>query len=160
MKAIRIGLGFLAALYAIQAYAARPTSIETIIEKAAEKNGISPSLLKSICRVESNFNASAVGDDGRSIGLCQIQVNTALLHYKWWHKDKPEEERRRLIRSSLLDPRFNANLAAQLMRKYLEEFNDEMLAIMAYNGGPSAAVIKYYQKVKSFKVKYYTASVQ
>lgn len=52
-------------------------SLDDKIKKYAALNGLDWLLVKSICKIESNLNPKAVGDDGESLGLMQIQRSTA-----------------------------------------------------------------------------------
>ena len=58
----------------------------------ADENNIDPELILAIIKQESNFDASAIGDSGRSFGLMQVQ--------KKWHG----ERRQRLGYTDLLNP--------------------------------------------------------
>lgn len=129
--------------------------LESQAHEIALQNNIQPALLKAICRVESHWRPSAIGDDGASIGLCQIQINTALGWYPGFMKGASNSERREGIRRWLLNPQNNMNLSAKLLRYYLTLFNEnEVLAVMAYNGGPNHPLIRYYKKARRDKDDY------
>lgn len=92
-----------------------------------EEYDVEPELIISmICR-ESVYNAGAVGDGGKSLGLMQIQPR--------WHKDRME----RLGCEDLLDPYQNVVVGIDLMAELLNKRGSVEWALMAYNGGPSYA---------------------
>lgn len=153
-------LALLLALMIPAAGAAEPqwtrAALEHRADIAAEKHGIPADLIKAVCKIESAWQPSAIGDDGASIGVCQIQIDTGLALYgKSWRRDKPETERRDAMQAILLSPVANIQISALLLRRYLDRFGgDETLAIMAYNGGPDNALIRYYLKVRTAQATY------
>jgi soluble lytic murein transglycosylase-like protein len=149
----RIALVLLAV--ALDAHASRP-QLEALADRAAERHGVPPALLKAVCQVESAWRARAIGDDGASIGLCQVQVPTALaLVGRTWRARLADSERRAAMRRLLLQPEPNVDIAARLMRSYLERFEgDETLAVLAYNGGPGHLLIDYLRKVRRARARY------
>lgn len=126
---------------------------ENLAVSIAKKVGVRPQLLLAVCKHESLWT-NVPGDDGRSIGLCQIQITTALIYKgKNWNKGKPD--RHELMRKALYNPTFNLTLAANLLKKYVEQYDgDESLAMVAYNGGDGLMVLKYAMKVKK-QLAYY-----
>lgn len=140
---------------ALDAHASRP-QLEALAERAAERYGVPQALLKAVCHVESAWRPRAIGDDGASIGLCQIQVPTALaLVGKGWRARLPQDERRATMRRLLLRPEPNVDIAARLLRRYLDRFDgDETLAALAYNGGPEHLLIDYLRKVRRARARY------
>lgn len=131
-------------------------ALEHRADLAAEKYGVPPALIKAVCRIESAWQPSAIGDDGRSIGLCQIQIDTGLALYgKLWRQDESEVERRAEMKKNLLNPSINISLAAILLRKYMDRFDgDETLAVMAYNGGPENKMIRHLLRFRSAREIY------
>lgn len=125
------------------------------IDSAAAQYGVAPELLRAVCTVESSWRADAIGDDGESIGLCQIQIDTGLtLQGRRWKHDLTPTERRVAMRQLLLSPTVNIHLAAKLLRQHLDRFGgDETLAVAAYNGGPNHKLIRYVLKVRSTKTR-------
>lgn len=121
------------------------------IESAAARHNVPADLLRAVCVVESNLRAAAIGDDGKSIGLCQVQIDTGLLLYgRQWRAAEAPEARRAAMRKILLNPESNARLAARLLRQHLDRFEgDETLALAAYNGGPNHALIRYVLRVRA-----------
>lgn len=125
---------------------------------------VDPALVLAIIEKESNFRADAIGDNGHSFGLMQIQ--------KAWHIDRMT----RLDVADLLDPKQNILVGVDLLHELLtniylylpgeaDNFTyDEVITwvIMAYNAGPSGAVryhrqgtvSVYAQTVNSYMSKY------
>lgn len=102
--------------------------IPLILLNAAVEQGVSPSLLSSVCYVESSHKVLAVNRDepnGRaSIGLCQIQLRTA----RWLGFKGTEKE--------LFTPKVNAKYAAKYLKFQLDRYSSNwVFAIAAYNSG-------------------------
>ena len=121
-----------------------------LAHEIATEYKISGALLTSICEVESNWNPRAIGDDGLSIGLCQIKVTTALNEVgKSWYSSKPYHWRYNHMYKLLLQPEYNLRMAARLLRRYSDMFGgDETMMLIAYNGGPNNKLIIYINKVR------------
>lgn len=97
-----------------------------LIDKASRDFGISPRLLKSIIKVESNFNPAAVSKKGAR-GLMQIMPQNFddLEIYDW------------------TDPYQNIMGGTRYLKQMLDKYDGRLhLALAAYNAGP-AAVDKY-----------------
>ena len=102
------------------------TEYDEIFNEAGEKYNIDPYVLKSIAKIESNFQTDAVSDKGAQ-GLMQIMPDTA----------KALEEKYN-IKVDPYDPRSAIFGAAALMDENLKMFDDDLgKALEAYNGGPS-----------------------
>lgn len=141
-------------LFALLVFVATAVVAGDDIESAATQYNVPSDLLRAVCTVESNLRADAVGDDGHSIGLCQIKIDTGLMLYgSRWRAAEPPEARRAAMRRLLLQPAINARLAARLLRQHLDRFGgDETLALAAYNGGPDHALIRYVLKVRAARM--------
>jgi len=101
-----------------------PKDLEQAITAAAEKNGLSPELLKAVIQVESGFRQSAVSRAG-AIGLMQLMPATAkALGVDPW------------------DPIQNIEGGARYLKQQLDRFGTLEKALAAYNAGPGA-VIRY-----------------
>ena len=107
--------------------------------------GIDASLVMAMIKVESNFNPDAIGDNGKSFGLMQIQ--------KKWHTERMED----LNVDNLLDPVDNVLVGVDYLREMLDLYDDMDMAIIAYNMGEGGAdnlfdqgiyETKYLRKVK------------
>ncbi len=114
------------------------------IELAALRNGLEPSLLRAVVRVESNFNPEAVSPVGAQ-GLGQLMPATAL----------------ELGVNDPFDPRQNLDAAAAYLSRLIERFKSVRLALAAYNAGPARArsmldnpetqTYRYVEKVLAFE---------
>ncbi len=103
------------------------------IEEIAESYGISPKLVKAIIKVESNGNANAVGDNGDSLGLMQIQPR--------YHAQRLKEG------ESLLDPKVNVRVGCEILSEIMGEYGtlDEVLTV--YNAGHDTGDRSYANRV-------------
>ncbi|MCE5270083.1 transglycosylase SLT domain-containing protein [bacterium] len=96
--------------------------LSTLIQQAAERNGLDPALVSAVILQESGGDPGAVSPAGAQ-GLMQLMPSTA---------DS-------LGVSDPLDPRQNLEAGARYLRQMLERFGgDEKLALAAYNAGPGA----------------------
>ena len=106
------------------------TSVQDHIFKVSEEYGVDPRIVIAMIEYESDYNASTVGDQGRSFGLMQVQAR--------WHKERME----RLGVTDLLNPYENITVGVDYLASLIE-LNDSLeWALMAYNGGPSYAYSK------------------
>jgi hypothetical protein len=88
-----------------------------------EKHNIAPSVVIAIIERESRYDAQAIGDSGKSIGLMQIQ--------KHFHLDRMS----RLGCDDLLDPFQNVTVGIDYLAE-LKDINDDLYwVLMVYNGG-------------------------
>lgn len=97
--------------------------LQTYIFELSEDIGIDPAIVIAIIEKESNYDASAVGDHGRSLGLMQIQLR--------WHTARMAE----LGCDDLLDARQNVCVGIDILADLLEEGESIEWVLMAYNGG-------------------------
>lgn len=92
-----------------------------------EKHNIAPSVVIAIIERESRYDAQAIGDDGKSFGLMQIQ--------KHFHLDRMS----RLGCYDLLDQFQNVTVGIDYLAE-LKDMNDDLYwVLMVYNGGFSYA---------------------
>lgn len=102
------------------------------IEEAATKVGVDPLLLKAVVAVESHFN-SKVHSPGGPMGLVQILPSTA---YKLGFS-----------KEQLRVPELNLEAGATYLKIQLDKFNDNYLAVVAYNlGGKTESLNKRAQR--------------
>lgn len=99
---------------------------EWILEYSASKN-IDPFLILAIAERESGLNPNAVGDNGASLGLMQIQPR--------WSR----ERMKRLGVDDLREPRGCVKVAIDILLEYKEKDSDLYFVLMAYNGGMAYA---------------------
>lgn len=123
-------------------------------EPIAISQGVAPNLLRAVCEVESNYRPRP-GDGGKSIGLCQVKPETALLVTRNDLLDGAStDEKLKHIRERLHDDwRYNISIAARLLRRYIDRYGSEELALIAYNGGENHALLRYATKVKAVRNK-------
>ena len=96
--------------------------LDSIIEEAARRHDVDPRLVRSLIKVESNFNAQAVSPKG-AMGLMQLMPGTA----------------RTLNVSNPFDPEQNVDAGVRHLRHLLDDFNgDVKLSLAAYNAGAGA----------------------
>lgn len=100
--------------------------LQTYIAETCGRYGVDVPLVLAIIGQESNYNAHAVGDNGNSLGLMQIQPR--------WHQSRMD----RLGMDDLLDPHQNVTVGIDLLAELIEH-GGEKWAVMAYNAGAVAA---------------------
>lgn len=119
---------FLVLALCLNIFCADPIAIE------AEAHGIDPVLVKAIIQIESGGDANAVGDNGASIGLMQIQPR-----WHGWRLNEGED---------LKDPRVNARVGGDILQELLYKYNGDIAkALTVYNKGHDDGSRDYYNKV-------------
>ena len=118
--------------------------LQLYIMDLCEEANISAALVIAVIERESNFNASAVGDSGNSLGLMQIQPR--------WH----QERMNRLGCSDLLNPYENVAVGIDILAGLFAEYEDLAFVLMAYNGGTNYAM----NMIQNSKVSDYAISVE
>lgn len=96
------------------------------IRQLCDEYGVDMPLVLAIIGQESNYQTDAVGDDGNSIGLMQIQPR--------WHQGRMD----RLGVTDLLDPYQNVTVGIDLLADLIDKGGTRW-AIMAYNAGAETA---------------------
>ena len=96
--------------------------VEESIQRAAARYNLSPELIRSVIRAESNFHVDAVSPAGAK-GLMQLMPETA----------------KELGVTNVFDVQQNIDGGARYLRQMLDRFGgDTKRALAAYNAGPGA----------------------
>jgi soluble lytic murein transglycosylase-like protein len=98
-----------------------PAQIQQLVEKSARAHNVDPLLVQSVIQVESNYNHYAVSPKGAE-GLMQLMPGTA----------------RMLGVSNSFDPAENIEAGVKYLRYLQSVYQDDRLALAAYNAGPKA----------------------
>lgn len=94
-----------------------------MIDDIAVRSGVDPNIVKAIIKEESGGNPNAVGDNGESIGLMQIQPK---------HHQKRMEE---LGIVNLYDAQENVILGCAILSDLYDKYGNYEDALSAYNSG-------------------------
>jgi len=98
--------------------------LQPIVDRAAERYGISAALINAVIRAESGYNSGAVSPKG-AMGLMQLMPSTAS----------------RFGVSNAFSPEENIEGGAAYLAHLIKRFGGDLkLAIAAYNAGPQAVV--------------------
>ncbi len=106
---------------------------DEVIEDAAATHGVRPELVRAVIQVESGFNPRARSHKG-AMGLMQLMPQTAA----------------ELGVDNPWDPAQNIRGGVAYLGSLIRKFEDEVLALAAYNAGPGA-VSRYGQRVPPFR---------
>jgi peptidoglycan lytic transglycosylase len=104
-----------------------PLRYEQILMGHAQNYWLEPELLAAVIYQESKFDADAVSASG-AVGLMQLLPATAQgiadrTGGSGWHE------------ADLLDPELNVRYGSWYLRHLLDKYDDERLALAAYNAG-------------------------
>lgn len=94
-----------------------------MIDDITTRSGVDPNIVKAIIVEESGGDPNAVGDNGESIGLMQIQPKH--------HKKRMEE----LGIVSLFDPQENVILGCSILSDLYDKYGNYEDALSVYNSG-------------------------
>lgn len=107
---------------------------EYIAEICTQYDSVSLPLVLAIIQRETNYNADAIGDNGNSLGLMQIQPR--------WH----EARMKRLGVTDLLNPYENVTVGIDILAECIGKYSTLEEALTVYNAGPSGAEELYFSK--------------
>jgi soluble lytic murein transglycosylase-like protein len=100
-------------------------AVRSLVQRTAQDFEVSPLLVDSVIQVESNYNPLAVSSKGAQ-GLMQLMPATA----------------RRFGVTDSFDPKQNIEAGVRYLKLLQDTFQDDRLALAAYNAGEKA-VVKY-----------------
>ena len=118
--------------------ASEVTSVKTTeqkdyIDRTAEAYKLDPKVVKAIIKVESGGDENAIGDNGNSIGLMQVQ---------------PRFNAQRLKEGeSLLNPQVNVRVGCELLSELMEKYGTLDKALTAYNAGHDTGDRSYANRI-------------
>ena len=88
---------------------------------------LDPAIIIAMIWKESEFDTNAIGDNGNSLGLMQVQPR--------WHSERMEK----LNATDLLNPYQNIRVGIDYLVELYSINDDIQWVLMAYNGGPTYA---------------------
>ena len=104
------------------AHQVSPEEVDQAIVMAAARHNVDPNLVRSVVKVESNFNSNAVSRKG-AMGLMQLMPKTA----------------RELKVKNPFDPQQNVDAGVRHLKYLLQNYNGDVnLTLAAYNAGEGA----------------------
>ena len=123
-------------------------AVQDHIFAECEKRNIAPTVIVAMIYQESKFNTYALGDDGRSAGLMQIQSK--------WHLQRMID----LNCTDLFNPYQNITVGVDILSEQLKRYGGDMAkALTAYNRGSYSGIVTNYAKeilknAEEVKLKY------
>lgn len=107
--------------------------LQMYIIEECEKREVDPAVVFAVIERESQYTADAIGDNGNSYGLMQIQPK--------WHYGRMTE----LKCTNLLDPYDNVTVGISLLDDLLDRYDgDYGKALTAYNTGAYRGTVTAY----------------
>lgn len=98
----------------------RERDFDAVIAREAAAHRMDPDLVRAVIGQESGFNPQAVGDDGSSFGLMQLQMMTA---------------RGVGVTGDLFDPANNVRAGVTYLAQQIAKAGNVDAGLSAYNGG-------------------------
>jgi soluble lytic murein transglycosylase-like protein len=150
MRQLLLLIVFLSASQAVAEPSYKPPDLRVILNSynsKALKYDIPPLLFRSLCGVESEDRPEVEGDDGMSLGLCQIKLESA-----------------RLVgftgtRNQLKQVDINTEYSARYLSRICHDtFGNWVQAITCYNGGPGF-VSPHMTRILQYSKSSYTVKV-
>lgn len=111
-------------------------SIKEYIKSECSKRNLDYRIIYSIIEQESKWNEDAIGDNGNSLGLMQIQPR--------WHKNRMDN----LGVSDLLDPYQNISVGIDIVDELVSKYG-LYGGLAAYNTGSPSGYSQYSENVIS-----------
>lgn len=108
-----------------------PIKYEDLVLENHNKYGVDTSLIYAVIKTESGFDPDATSSAG-ACGLMQITPPT----FEWLQFKKGISDK--MDKSCLFDPSVNIEYGAYFLSILLDRYNNEAVAISAYNAGISA----------------------
>lgn len=108
------------------------TEVQECIITECGKYNIPPEIVVTMIERESRYNPNAIGDNGNSFGLMQIQPR--------WHKKRMEK----LGCTDLLNPVQNVKVGIDYLGELYNRYGDIAKALTAYNTGSYTGTITHY----------------
>lgn len=104
-------------------------SIGLLTTNSFADNLINDRLINAIAQVESNCTDNAIGDDGKSFGICQISLSVL----KEWNDNTRVE----FSKGNLLDPQINKRLCEWYLNRLITRYHCANLeqVLVSYNWG-------------------------
>jgi len=107
----------------------------------SQQHGIDPAIVMAMIWRESSFDSSAIGDNGDSHGLMQVQP-------RWNY-----ELMKKLGCTDLLDPYQNVTVGIAILAEKLRQYGDTAKAVVAYNAGQYRGSVTDYARDVLAKAK-------
>jgi soluble lytic murein transglycosylase-like protein len=108
--------------------------VQLVVIEEAKAHGIDPEIIFAMIEKESNYKADAIGDNGNSFGLLQIQAK--------WHYERMAN----LGCTDLLDAEQNIKVGVDILAELVEKYDGNIeMALVAYNCGSSGAYRNFFQ---------------
>ena len=109
--------------------------LQDYTRKICEEYGnVDETLVYALIKQESNFRVEALGENGKSKGLMQIQ--------EIWHK----ERMKKLGVDSLMTAKGNIRVGIDILSEKIDKYDDLGKALTAYNAGDGGAYKYYFSK--------------
>lgn len=122
--------------------------LQLFVIEEAEAHGIAPEIIFAMIERESNYKAGAIGDNGNSFGLMQIQAR--------YHYERMQE----LGCTDLLNAEQNIKVGIDILAELVEKYEGDIeMALTAYNMGCSGAYKNCFQ-YGVYSSKYSTAVLE